>query len=396
MIRPRVGFSMMTDGCSGGFGSPFTFTGELLDANDLLYLRARHYNSALGVFTALDPEEGNTEEITSLNRYGYVSGNPVNRVDPRGMIGETPKNGCNYRQEDNPSCNHELTRCQILYLAHSAASEASGTEISGEPNSAAIAGLILSMINGYKRTNYTNFDSLEVMRQWLYDSFRVPIPDPGNLKDPLGQQKAYRTFLDLCEANGPDSMDPSDPGHFITYPVALEMAEKMTCIDNPLNQLDQGCFGITASEDVDKLKKIAGTVTFSEEKGFSSTALDMVPQWREEQPLFVPDWLSETDKYVIFRGDQSAVIIYDVNLIASMHVNWLCPQVPGERTNYAVFSGPRAISARQCWKCDPGSGVWHPGNEYLKRCEVDGKCRGYYDDGSPIPFGNDLPCRDLT
>jgi RHS repeat-associated protein len=40
------------------FGSPFTFTGELIDANALLYLRARYYHPALGVFTGLDPVEG--------------------------------------------------------------------------------------------------------------------------------------------------------------------------------------------------------------------------------------------------------------------------------------------------------------------------------------------------
>jgi RHS repeat-associated protein len=60
------------------FGSPFTFTGELMDINDLLYLRARYYSPALGVFTALDPVE-------NLNRYLYVNANPANRVDPSGL-----------------------------------------------------------------------------------------------------------------------------------------------------------------------------------------------------------------------------------------------------------------------------------------------------------------------
>jgi RHS repeat-associated protein len=60
------------------FGSPFTFTGELTDANTLLYLRARYYNPALGVFTALDP-------VGNGNRYQYVSANPANRSDPSGL-----------------------------------------------------------------------------------------------------------------------------------------------------------------------------------------------------------------------------------------------------------------------------------------------------------------------
>jgi RHS repeat-associated protein len=57
---------------TGGFGSPFTFTGELLDANALLYLRARYYSPALGVFTGLDPLAGTTKRTMSLNRYRVV------------------------------------------------------------------------------------------------------------------------------------------------------------------------------------------------------------------------------------------------------------------------------------------------------------------------------------
>jgi len=51
---------------------------NLTDANTLLYLRARYYNPALGVFTALDP-------VGNGNRYQYVSANPANRSDPAGL-----------------------------------------------------------------------------------------------------------------------------------------------------------------------------------------------------------------------------------------------------------------------------------------------------------------------
>ncbi len=59
------------------------YTGELMDANALVYLRARYYHPGLGVFTSLDPVEG-------VNRYQYVGGNVANMVDPGGMIGESP------------------------------------------------------------------------------------------------------------------------------------------------------------------------------------------------------------------------------------------------------------------------------------------------------------------
>ena len=55
----------------------------MIDANELVYLRARYYASALGVFASLDPVEG-------VNRYQYVGANPINTVDPSGMVGETP------------------------------------------------------------------------------------------------------------------------------------------------------------------------------------------------------------------------------------------------------------------------------------------------------------------
>jgi RHS repeat-associated protein len=54
----------------------------MVDANELVYLRARYYHPGLGVFPSLDPAE-------NLNRYQYVSPNPVNAVDPSGLIGET-------------------------------------------------------------------------------------------------------------------------------------------------------------------------------------------------------------------------------------------------------------------------------------------------------------------
>lgn len=76
---------------SGIFGTPFTFTGEMMDANGMLYLRARYYAPGLGVFPSLDPVEGVIQQAMSLNRYGYVWGNPTNFVDPSGMISETPE-----------------------------------------------------------------------------------------------------------------------------------------------------------------------------------------------------------------------------------------------------------------------------------------------------------------
>jgi RHS repeat-associated protein len=87
--------------------SGFAFTGEQRDTNGLQYHRARYYNAGLGTWASLDPFEGIHDRPMSLNgypwvegnvvndavgelefhnRYSYVNGNPVNFVDPSGMI----------------------------------------------------------------------------------------------------------------------------------------------------------------------------------------------------------------------------------------------------------------------------------------------------------------------
>ena len=68
--------------------TPYGFTGEMTDPNDLVYLRERYYDPTLGVFPSPDPLPGNIQEAMSLNPYMYVQGNPVNNVDPSGMIME--------------------------------------------------------------------------------------------------------------------------------------------------------------------------------------------------------------------------------------------------------------------------------------------------------------------
>jgi RHS repeat-associated protein len=71
-------------------GFPYGFTGEWHDFAVSVYLRARHYDPAIGIFVSEDPLE-------TPNRYAYVGGNPVNRVDPSGMVYERPEwwGGCN-------------------------------------------------------------------------------------------------------------------------------------------------------------------------------------------------------------------------------------------------------------------------------------------------------------
>lgn len=66
---------------TGTTANEFRFTGEQTDLNaarELLYLRARHYDPALGRFLQQDP-------LPFMQRYAYVGNNPANYVDPTGL-----------------------------------------------------------------------------------------------------------------------------------------------------------------------------------------------------------------------------------------------------------------------------------------------------------------------
>jgi RHS repeat-associated protein len=73
----------VTIGGTSQVGNPFLFTGQRLDPEDgLYYYRARQYDPAQGRFLQRDPAESATEGVAL---YSYVSDNPVNDVDPRGL-----------------------------------------------------------------------------------------------------------------------------------------------------------------------------------------------------------------------------------------------------------------------------------------------------------------------
>jgi RHS repeat-associated protein len=60
------------------------FTGEEVDRNELLYLRARYYDPLSGRFLSRDPFPMDESDTQSVNRYAYVKNNPLRYVDPSG------------------------------------------------------------------------------------------------------------------------------------------------------------------------------------------------------------------------------------------------------------------------------------------------------------------------
>ena len=60
-------------------GERFEFTGKELEESGLNYFGARYYDSSVGRFTSVDPAKEN-------HAYTYVLNNPMNFIDPTGMV----------------------------------------------------------------------------------------------------------------------------------------------------------------------------------------------------------------------------------------------------------------------------------------------------------------------
>ena len=65
---------------AGSGASSFGYTGEQVDANGLVYLRARYYQPSMGLFVNMDPSR------QEMNPYRYAFNSPTNYVDPEGTF----------------------------------------------------------------------------------------------------------------------------------------------------------------------------------------------------------------------------------------------------------------------------------------------------------------------
>ena len=82
----EFGITLLTQGTSP---EPFRYTGQQVDSDGLLYLRARYYDPTSGRFLSRDSFAGSAAAPLSLNRYTYARNNPTTLTDPSGV---TPAN----------------------------------------------------------------------------------------------------------------------------------------------------------------------------------------------------------------------------------------------------------------------------------------------------------------
>ncbi|MEJ2628690.1 MAG: RHS repeat-associated core domain-containing protein, partial [bacterium] len=72
---------------SGSTENNYLYTGEQYDPNcGFYYLRARYYNASVGRFLTMDTWKGSMFEPYSLHKYLYCYNEPVNNIDPSGLL----------------------------------------------------------------------------------------------------------------------------------------------------------------------------------------------------------------------------------------------------------------------------------------------------------------------
>ncbi|CAM3443931.1 MULTISPECIES: RHS repeat-associated core domain-containing protein [Saccharibacillus] len=79
--------------------------GVQTDANGLYQMRARYYNPAIKRFVNRGVLSGSIENGQTLNRYGYVNGNPVSYIDPFGLSADGAtwwENGLSFAADATP------------------------------------------------------------------------------------------------------------------------------------------------------------------------------------------------------------------------------------------------------------------------------------------------------
>lgn len=145
--------------------NPFRFVGQygvMDEGNDLHYMRARYYNRDLKRFVSLDALYGSVTDPMTLNRYQYVSGNPMVGVDPSGFTYSSIKAGGenNYVEAfklDYGQNNDRTIGLQATWLNGQLSTGDFDSQIEISPSAKVLyADVSLNCENGYSNKEYTD------------------------------------------------------------------------------------------------------------------------------------------------------------------------------------------------------------------------------------------------
>ena len=119
---------------SAGSGTTiYNFTGEIRDATNLIYLRARYLSTSQGRFISADTWPGDYQRPLTLNKWNYSLSNPVNYTDPSGHV------VCLYGVDPNTgACNPSPFAALLPPWLATAATQSAGT-----PQSTIVGGVII-------------------------------------------------------------------------------------------------------------------------------------------------------------------------------------------------------------------------------------------------------------
>ncbi len=98
----------------GAAQTAYGYTGEYT-SDDLIYLRARHYNPGIARFLTKDIWEGNANSPMSFNRWMYVKGNPINFTDPSGYFPVNTSQILSQALSQYSSASNSITTLVSLY-----------------------------------------------------------------------------------------------------------------------------------------------------------------------------------------------------------------------------------------------------------------------------------------
>jgi RHS repeat-associated protein len=180
-------YGMILGGNPVAGSSPTTnllYCGEQFDTNSQnYYLRARWYDPSNGRFNRVDPFAGNTSDPQSLHKYLYCHANPVNAIDPSGMI----------------TLLSTLKAISIMSLASAIIGGVLGGGwglIKGEGFLGKLKGLAVGAITGALRAFISTFISLSLFAMLSYLKF----PGAGPIAFGLGA--ALVTLMEIIIRKG--------------------------------------------------------------------------------------------------------------------------------------------------------------------------------------------------